>query len=44
MKKLVSLLLTLTMVFALSSLAMAADKPVVNFWTTGSQQDRRNIR
>ena len=37
MKKLVSLLLTLTMVFALSSLALAADKPVVNFWTTGSQ-------
>ena len=37
MKKLVSMILVLAMVFALSSLAVAAEKPVVNFWTTGSQ-------
>ena len=37
MKKFVSLLLTLAMVFTLSSLAMATEKPVINFWTTGSQ-------
>ncbi|NLC32141.1 MAG: extracellular solute-binding protein [Clostridiales bacterium] len=37
MKKLISMLLVLAMVFALSSLAVAAEKPVVNFWTTGSQ-------
>ena len=37
MKKLFTLLLVLTMVLGLSSVAVAQSKPVVNFWTGGSQ-------
>lgn len=37
MKKLFALLLVLSMVFALTGMALAQEKPVVNFWTGGSQ-------
>jgi putative spermidine/putrescine transport system substrate-binding protein len=37
MKKLFALLLVLTMVLGVSSLAVAQSKPVVNLWTGGSQ-------
>ncbi len=37
MKKLFALVLVLTMILSLSSVAAAQSKPVVNFWTGGSQ-------
>ncbi len=37
MRKLFALLLALLMALALSSTAVAQDKPVINFWTGGSQ-------